>query len=258
MAIPSGTNSSLLLTNVQVNFAANYSVLVTNAFGSATSSNAALLVAAGGGGSDSIVAQWNFNSTPPDTNIATGSTSPSIGGGTLSNLGTTATFATGSTNDAAGDNSGWNTTSYPAQGTGNKTDGIQVSVSTVGFANIAVGWDQRVSGTASKYFRLQYTTNGINFIDGPLITMQTNSVSETKSNYLGAISGANNNPNFGFRIVAETEGSALNNGNTNYVTTSAKRLRHQRDRPFRFADGVWNGDADDQRAAGQRGGGGGG
>jgi hypothetical protein len=135
-------------------------------------------------------------------------------------LGTTVTFATGSTNDAAGDNTGWNTTSYPSQGTGNKTDGIQAGVSTVGYANIAIGWDQRLSGTASKYFRLQYTTNGINFIDGPLITMQTNSVFETKSNYLGAIPGINNNPNFGFRIVSETEGSALNNGNNNYVTTS--------------------------------------
>jgi hypothetical protein len=220
VAIPSGTNSSLLLTNVQVNFAANYSVTVTNAFGSATSSNASLLVVAGGGGSGSVVAQWNFNSTPPDASTTTGSTLTSIGSGTLSNLGTTATFATGSTNDPSVDNTGWNTTGYPSQGTGNKTDGIQASVSTAGFANIAVGWDQRVSGTASKYFRLQYTTNGINFVDGPLITMQNNSVFETKSNYLGAISGADNNPNFGFRIVSETEGSAINNGNTNYVTTS--------------------------------------
>jgi hypothetical protein len=94
-------------------------------------------------------------------------------------------------------------------------------VSTVGYANIAVGWDQRVSATASKYFRLQYTTNGTDFVDGPLITMQTNTVFETKSNYLGAIPGANNNTNFGFRIVAEFESTAITNANANYVTTSA-------------------------------------
>jgi hypothetical protein len=77
-----------------------------------------------------------------------------------------------------------------------------------------------LSGTASKYFRLQYTTNGTDYVDGPLITMQTNSVFETKSNYLGGIPGVNNNPNFGFRMVAEFESTALNDANANYVTTS--------------------------------------
>jgi hypothetical protein len=222
--ITTATNSSLLLTNAQPSYAANYSVMVTNAFGTATSSNATLLVAAGGGSSGSIIAQWNFNSAPPDATVGTGSTLPSIGSGTLTALGTTTAFVTGSTNDPAdsgSDNSGWNTTSYPSQGTGNKTRGAQANVSTVGFANIAVGWDQRLSATASKYFRLQYTTNGTDFVDGPLITMQTNSVFETKSNYLGAIPGANNNPNFGFRIVAEFESTAITNLNANYVTTSA-------------------------------------
>jgi len=45
--------------------------------------------------------------------------------------GTTATFATGDTTFApAGstDNSGWNTTTYPEQGTGNKTRGAQFAV----------------------------------------------------------------------------------------------------------------------------------
>jgi hypothetical protein len=220
VAIAGGTNSTLLLTNVQPSYAANYSVVVTNNFGSVTSSNAALLVASGGGGSGSIVAQWNFNSAPPDADVTTGSTLPSIGAGNVGTLGTTVTFATGSTNDPAADNSGWNTTSYPTQGTGNKTRGAQASVSTVGYANIAVAWDQRLSATASKYFRLQYTTNGTDYVDGPLITMQTNSVFETKSNYLGTIPGVNNNPNFGFRILAEFESTALNDANANYATTS--------------------------------------
>jgi len=222
--ITAGTNNSLLLTNVQPSFAANYSVVVTNAFGSATSSNAALLVAAAGSGSGSIVAQWNFNSAPPDTNTGSGLTVPSIGSGSLAALGTTTNFFAGSTNDPADsgtDNSGWSTSGYPGQSTANKTRGAQVSVSTVGYANIAVGWDQRVSGTASKYYRLQYTTNGIDFVDSFVVTMQTNTVFETKSNNLATIPGANNNPNFGFRIVSEFESTAITNANTNYVTTSA-------------------------------------
>ncbi len=224
MAIATATNATLVLSNVQPSFAANYSVVITNNFGSVTSSNAALLVASGGGGtggSGSIVAQWNFNSAPPDTEVTNGSTLPSIGAGTIATLGTTNAFVTGCTNDpATADNSGWNTTTYSSQGAGNKTRGAQVNVSTVGYANIAVAWDQRVSGTASKYFRLQYTTNGTDYVDGPVITMQTNSVFETKSNYLGAIPGVNNNPNFGFRIVAEFESTAINDANANYVTTS--------------------------------------
>jgi hypothetical protein len=224
VAIAAATNSSLLLTNVQPVYAANYSVVVTNTFGSATSSNAALLVTAGGGGSDSIAAQWNFNSAPPDTTNATGSIQPSIGNGTLAAVGTTTAFFSGSPNDPAqsgGDNSGWSTTTYPSQGTGNKTRGAQFSVSTLGYANISLAWDQRVSGTASKYFRLQYTTNGTDYVDGPLITMQANSVFETKSNNLATIPGVNNNPNFGFRILAEFESTAITNANANYVTTSA-------------------------------------
>jgi len=226
VVIPSGTNSALLLTNVQPAYAANYSVVITNNFGSVTSSNAALLVASGGGGpggSGSIVAQWNFNSAPPDANTGTGTLLPAIGSGTVAALGTTTNFFGGSTNDPAdssGDNSGWSTTTYPTQGTGNKTRGAQVNASTAGYANIAVAWDQRLSGTASKYFRLQYTTNGTDYVDGPVITMQTNTVFETKSNYLGALPGVNNNPNFGFRIVSEFESTAINDANANYVTTS--------------------------------------
>jgi hypothetical protein len=223
VAIAAGTNSSLLLTNVQPSYAANYSVVVTNAFGSATSSNAALLVAAAGSGSGSVVAQWNFNSAPPDASTGTGSMSPSIGSGNLAALGTATNFFAGSTNDPAesgGDNSGWSTTTYPGLSAGNKTRGAQASVSTVGYANIAIGWDQRVSPTASKYYRLQYTTNGTDFVDSFVITMQTNNAFETKSNNLGAIPGANNNPNFGFRIVSEFESTAITNANANYVTTS--------------------------------------
>src|SRR5688572_11538299 len=79
------------------------------------------------------IAQWNFNSTPPDANVGTGTITPSTGVGTASLIGAaTATFATGSTSDSAGagDNSGWNTANYPAQGSNNKMAGIQFSVST--------------------------------------------------------------------------------------------------------------------------------
>jgi len=64
---------------------------------------------------------------------STGTNRPSVGNGTASLIGgTTATWATGSTNDPATstDDSGWNTAAYPAQGGNNKTAGVQFGVST--------------------------------------------------------------------------------------------------------------------------------
>jgi hypothetical protein len=60
--------------------------------------------------------QWYFNSTTPDANTGTGSTSPSIGSGLFALVGgTTSTFASsdangGSTDPLIGDDSGLNTT----------------------------------------------------------------------------------------------------------------------------------------------------
>jgi len=173
-------------------------------------------------GTPLIVAQWNFNTVSADANVGTGSTSPSIGSGTAALVGgTTATFATGSNGDPASsgnDNSGWNTTSYPAATANNKTAGVQFNVSTVGKQNIVVSWDERVSNTGSRYVRLQYTTNGTMFLDFPTATaINAATVFESKTNNLSGFMGVNNNPNFAFRIVTEFESSAANTSNSNYV-----------------------------------------
>jgi hypothetical protein len=74
--------------------------------------------------------------------------------------GTTATFASGSPQDLASTDFGYNTTNYPAQGTNNRSAGVQFSVPTTGFYQIKVRFDMRWSNTASKFVRLQYTTDG--------------------------------------------------------------------------------------------------
>jgi hypothetical protein len=174
-----------------------------------------------------VFAQWNFNSVPGDNNTGTGTTAPSVGSGTASMVGgVTANgtgFATGDPLfDPAGstDNSGWNTTTYPAQGIGNKTRGVQFTVSTAGRQNIVISWSSQSSNTGSKYGRLQYTTNGIDFVDFP--TAFTNGTSFTvKTNSLAAISGVNNNTNFAFRFVSEFESTAANTANANYVPANS-------------------------------------
>lgn len=213
--------NSLTITNAQLTNAGTYFVVVSNSVGVTTSAVATLTIVST---VPEVIAQWNFNSAPPDGVTTTGTTLPSIGSGTASLFGgTTATFAGGDSSlDPAGstDNSGWNSSAYPTQGTGNKTRGVQFNVSTVGRQNIVVSWTSQCSNTGSKYARLQYTTNGTDFIDFPTAVTNTNSFTP-KTNNLAAIPGANNNPNFAIRIVAEFESSAINTGNANYVAANA-------------------------------------
>jgi endonuclease/exonuclease/phosphatase family metal-dependent hydrolase len=217
--LPGATSPSFTRTNAQSADAGNYSVVITNSYGSVTSLNASLIVLTV---SPSIVAQWNFNSAIPDTNTATGTTSPSVGVGTAALVGgVSQAFFGGSPNDVAAagsDNSGWSTTTYPTQGTGNKTAGVRFNVSTAGRENISITWDQRCSNTGTKYVRLQYTTDGTTFLDFPNATALTAAtVFESKTNSLASVTAINNNSNFAFRIMAEFESSAANTGNSNYV-----------------------------------------
>lgn len=219
--IAGAAGTSYALPNVQTNNAGNYFVVVTNVSGSVTSAVAVLTVLST---NPVVLAQWNFNSLTPDNSTTTGSTAPSIGTGTASLLsGNTATFATGDqTLDPAGttDNSGWNTATYPAQGTGNKTRGAQFAVSTAGKNNVAVSWSSQSSNTGSKYGRLQYTTNGTDYVDFP--TAFTNGTTYTpKTNSLAAMAGVNNNPSFAIRLVSEFESTAIGTANNNYVAANA-------------------------------------
>src|SRR6185436_888456 len=102
--------------------------------------------------------QWNFNSDPPDGSSSTGTLVPSTGAGTASVVGgATSAYFGGATTDGAADNTALSTSSYPAQGTGNKTRGVQFNVSTLGFESIVISWQQRNTATSTKYTRVQYS-----------------------------------------------------------------------------------------------------
>ncbi len=222
--IAGATTSSVMLANVQLTNAGNYSVVITNISGSVTSSPVSLTVLFT---NPVVFAQWNFNSLPPDNNTTTGTTTPSVGNGTASMVGgVTANgtgFATGDTTfdpAPAADNTAWNTTSYPASGN-NKTAGTQFAVGTAGIQNITVSWSQRSSNTGGKYFRLQYSTNnGASFADFPVAATVTN-VFTAFTNDLSGLPGVSNNSNFVFRIVAEFQSTATGSGSAAYVAANA-------------------------------------
>jgi len=182
-----------------------------------------------------VVTQWNFNSATPDGNTGTGTILPAIGTGTASLVGgVTATFASGdasggSSDSATGDDSGWNTTNYTPQGTGNKTRGAQFSVSTVGFQNVVVSYDLRHSNTSSRYEQFQYSTDGLNFVD--FMSFDGNAGDawfNGRSVDLSGVAGVNNNANFAFRVVSafapSTTAYAASNPTSTYGTSGTWRF----------------------------------
>jgi Bacterial Ig domain len=125
-------------------------------------------------------------------------------------------------------NFSWGTQDYPATNGVNKASGVQFNVSTVGAKNIAVAYDSRVSSTASDYERLQYTTNGTDWIDYPESSTFNGHYGSGNAGYytfdynLAGFPGVDNNPNFGVRIVTEWESTATYGiGTTNFWVGTA-------------------------------------
>ena len=220
--ITGATLATYMRTAVQASDAGRYSVLVWNNFNTNASIDALLSVSTQAG---TVVAQWTFNSVPGDADSTTGTIIPTLGTGTASLVGgTTSSFASGCALDTSAptDNSGWNTTTYPAPTAGNKSAGVAFNVSTLGRQNIVIRWDQRVSNTGSKYARLQYSTNGTSFVDFPTAVSVSAAASfEPKTNDLSALPGVSNNPHFAFRIVAEFENTAANTGGAAYLAAAS-------------------------------------
>lgn len=160
------------------------------------------------------IALWDMN-FGNDASSGTGTTLPAIGTGTLSLLGgvTSPSFNAGSPVDPnLMDNSGWQTTSYPAQSTAPKTAGIQIDVNTTGYNNIQISFEQRLSNTVANTWVLQYTLDnsvGIPvWVDATTYTFvpQPTGTGDTwysRTYDFSAVTGLNNNPNAGFRVVSD-------------------------------------------------------
>jgi hypothetical protein len=185
------------------------------------------------GFTQSTVALWNYNTitgapASPTADIGTGS-SQVIGSMVV------ATAATGMDpviNNGCGAQNGlspgaWAFTATP--GLTNESSGVQYNASTVGIQNILFTWDQRWSNTAANTIRLQYTLDGTTWTNFTMTTANTTFCNGSinngrfQNNGVGdqyrrikadfsAITGANNNANFGVRILA-----------ANYQTTTEFR-----------------------------------
>lgn len=158
------------------------------------------------------ITQWNFNSNPPDASNTTGSALPSIGTGTLTTVGgTTSAFASGianggSSDPATVDNTGLNITTFPTQGTNDKTAGIQFAVPTIGHTDISISFELRHSATEPRHYQIQYTTDltasPVSWTAFASDSASTNDFWHAKTFNLSTITALNNKANAGFRIVA--------------------------------------------------------
>lgn len=186
------------------------------------------------------VKQWDFNSIEFNSpGVGTLRPVDGIGfpaetaGGVSQQFGQVSVVS-GSSDPNTLDNSHWrlgavaSVGGFPTVTNASKTAGGQFRVNTSGYQNIQLMWDQENSATASRYWRLQYTLNGTDWLDATNV-ITANSIgnpdpdTSTPTWQLGltadlsGIAGANNNPNFGVRFVSEFEATATGAGTNAYV-----------------------------------------
>lgn len=146
-----------------------------------------------------VIVKWDFNGQ---------NTSPSIGSGSISLVGTTGNYETDPTkvdpNDPGGASleiAGWPTQTAPSG-----SNGIKWSVSTVGHTGIKVKWDVRHSikngETAPNSEMFQYSIDGgTTWVDGPTWTCYGDQWYLNRQVDLTGIIGVDNNPNFACRLM---------------------------------------------------------
>src|SRR5690606_26270014 len=114
------------------------------------------------------------------------------------------------------DNSQMRVTRPPAQSTNNKGVGIEFQVSTRGIENPKLTWDQYNSATASRYWRVLFSTNGVDWIEHSAI------VQGSASKWLRHSVDFRDDPELRdcesvqFRIASEFESTATGGGLDEY------------------------------------------
>jgi len=157
-----------------------------------------------------VITAWDFESQTTD---------PSTGSGTISLIG-------GVTND--GFNTGyptsgyaWSTTTYPAQGTNNRSAGVYFEVSTVGFTAINISWAIRHSNTSANrevlYYTLDKTSTTPVWTEAGVYTVTGGDAWFAYSFNAASITEMNGNANLAFKLVS----SFANTANDAYMPSKS-------------------------------------
>ncbi|HMO12737.1 MAG TPA: PEP-CTERM sorting domain-containing protein [Pirellulaceae bacterium] len=156
-----------------------------------------------------VITQWTF-----EGDVLT----PATGAGTASYIGGTAAAGAGEFATGNGGGRGWNTSSYAAQSQENGLRGVEFLAGTAGYSDIVLEFDHRASGTGSRWAQVSYTLDGgANWTPywnnggglSPHDTFYSFSVD------FSSVIGANNNPNFGVRVLSIFSPNAFDENATN-------------------------------------------
>ena len=167
------------------------------------------------------IARWTYepvvgNVAAPESNFGNG-TSMLVGSMTDAGTATGINTESGCGPQTTGTNAWAINPANP--GTANESSGAQWMVSTVGFNNIQFRFEQRWSNASANTIRIQYTINGTQWINFDLTEANSTFCLGTLNNgrfeanttgdqfrritvNFSAITAANNNANFGVRVVA--------------------------------------------------------
>ena len=172
-----------------------------------------------------VIAQWNFNNTAAQA-------TPSAGVGSLGPIGGITVSAPASgvgssdPETAGGADNAYQTTAYPAASVGDRTAGIEVAASTVGYQNVKFSFDYRGSNTSSRKLAVLYSLDGVNFLEGAVVEILAGGVFTNGITVdLGTVTAANDNPSFKVRIVTTfNDGVAYAAISGNYGTAGTARF----------------------------------
>lgn len=154
-----------------------------------------------------LVAAWNFNGIT-DTNAP----SPAVGRGSATLVGGVDAVVAGGSGSSdpepAATDGAWNLAGFPARTDVSALAGAEFRVDTSGFRDVRIQCDLRPSNTASRRLRFQYSTDGTEFVDGPVMVLETGGVFTNGLGLdLAGVAGAGNNPRFALRVVSVPDDS---------------------------------------------------
>jgi hypothetical protein len=175
---------------------------------------ATLMIGLGSAGAQAAtIATWTFESSQPATS---GPFAPELGSGSA--LGHHASTAAVYSSPAGnGSPHSFSSNTWSAG------DYYQFSVSSLGFQNLTLSWDQASSSTGPADFALAYSTNGTNFVNvnnysvlingspNPSWNQSTSSSLYTLTDNLASIGALNNQATVYFRLI-DTNTTAENGG----------------------------------------------
>lgn len=183
-----------------------------------------LLLCAASASGQSVITQWNFNTTlgvnnAPVPSIGAGSATPVGMNGGANNADILLAGGTPTSSDTAVPNHAWRvrgSISNGWSGTQQLLSGARFNAPTTGFQNIVLSMDVLATDGSARHAQLQYTLDGTSFVSfGGLIDF--NVLNDRWNNGitfdLSSIAGANDNANFGFQLVSAFSPVAFSNAN---------------------------------------------